>query len=58
MGYLYLLAGNDANRYVAKEELYNEAKKYASENIYMSELETAISEIKTKCKEEVIMVVR
>ena len=54
----FLLAGNDENRYVAKEELYNEAKKYLNNNIYMNDLETAIKEAKTKCKEEIIMVVR
>ena len=58
MEYLFLPIGNDSNRYVAKEELYNEAKKYINDNIYKSELEVAISEIKTKCKDEVVMIVR
>ena len=58
MEYLFLPIGNDSNRYVDKEELYNEAKKYINDNVYKSELEVAISEIKTRCKDEVVMIVR
>ena len=58
MVYLFLQIGNNTNRYVTKEDLYNEAKKYINKNIYMSELNQVINEVKEKCKEEVIIIVR
>ena len=48
-------SGNDANRYVSKEELYNEAKKYLKE-AYMCDLKEAIKKAK-EYKNKVIMVV-
>jgi len=51
-------SGNNKEKYVSKEELYEEAKKYLSKNIYKEELKTVISEIKQKCKNEVIFVIR
>ncbi len=57
-GIFIFTTGNDANRYVAKEELYNEAKKYLNENIYANELEEAIKVAKNKYKNDVIMIIR
>ena len=50
--------GNDAERYVSKEDLYNEAKKYTSGNIYKEELDVAIKKAKEACKDEIIMIIR
>jgi len=50
--------GNDEKRYTAKEYLYNEAKKYRNENIYMQDLENAIIEAIKQESKKVIMVVR
>lgn len=58
MEFIFLQVGNNPKRYVAKEELYNEAEKYMNKNIYMSDLIDAINNVKTKCKDEVIMIVR
>lgn len=41
-----------------KETLYNEANKYLNENIYMSDLDIAIKNVKEKCKEEIIVIMR
>lgn len=58
MEYLFLQVGNNENKYVKKEELYNEAKKYLNENIYKCELEKAVKSVKDECVDEVIMIVR
>lgn len=57
-GIFIFTSGNDENRYVAKEELYREAEKYLKQNIYKAELISAINEVKTKCRNEVIMIIR
>ena len=45
-------SGNDNQRYVSKEELYETARKYTkSEKLYMRELEEALSLIKVQNKE-------
>lgn len=56
-GIFFFTTGNDPQRYVAKEDLYNEAKKYLSENIYKEELQEAISIAKEKYKNDVIMII-
>ena len=56
-GIFLFTTGNDAQRYVAKEDLYNEAKKYLSENIYKEELKDAIKIAKEKYKDDVIMII-
>jgi len=43
---------------VDKKDLYNEAKKYLSENIYQEELEKAIEIVKEKHKDKIIMIIR
>lgn len=58
MIYLFLQVGNNNQRYFLKEELYNEAKKYKNKNLYVSELKDAIKNIKNKCKDEIVMIVR
>ena len=57
-GCFIFTSGNDEKRYVAKEELYNEAKKYRNEDIYMQDLETAVIEVIRQESKKVIMVVR
>ena len=57
-GIFFFTTGNDANRYVSKEDLYNEAKKYLSRDIYKEELEDAIKIAKEKYKDDVIMIIR
>ena len=49
-------SGNDINTYTSKEELYNEAKKYSSDNIYMCDLEKTIQDIQ-KYKNGVFFIV-
>lgn len=56
--YLFLLAGNDKEKYVPMETLYNEANKYLNGNIYMCDLDIAIKNIKEKCKNEIIVIMR
>ena len=57
-GIFIFTSGNNEKRYVSKKELYNEAKKYKSDDIYMSELEEAIKICINKANTKVIMVVR
>lgn len=57
-GIFIFTSGNNENRYVSKEELYNEAKKYLNENIYMENLEDAILNALKTNKDEVIMIIR
>ena len=57
-GIFFFTTGNDPNRYVSKEDLYNEAKKYLSKDIYKEELEDAIKIAKEKYKDDVIMIIR
>lgn len=56
-GVFIFTTGNDANRYVDKEVLYNEAKKYTN-NVYKEELLDAIKSAQNKYKNEIIMIVR
>lgn len=49
--------GIDKERYVGKEELYKEAKKYRQNNIYMYDLEEAISIVKEQYRKDVIFVI-
>ena len=56
-GIFIFTTGNNPERYVAKEELYNEAKKYLDKNIYKEELEDAIKLAKEKYKDDVIMII-
>ena len=56
-GVFIFTTGNDANRYVDKEVLYNEAKKYTN-NVYKEELLDAIKTAQNKYKNEIIMIVR
>ncbi len=55
-GIFILTTGNDKNKYVDKEVLYNEAKKYTN-NVYKDELFDAIKTAKSKYKEKIIMIV-
>ena len=57
-GIFFFTTGNDKKKYVDKKDLYNEAKKYLSENIYQEELEDAIKIAKEKYKDKIIMVIR
>lgn len=56
-GIFFFTTGNSPERYVAKEDLYNEAKKYLDKNIYMEELQDAIKIAKEKYKDDVIMII-
>lgn len=56
--YLSLLVGNDKEKYVSKETLHKEAKKYLNENIYMCELDIAIENVKQNCKSQIIVIMR
>lgn len=56
-GIFFFTTGNDAKRYVSKEDLYNESKKYLDKNIYKEELENAIDIAINKYKEQVIMII-
>ncbi len=56
-GVFIFTTGNDANRYVDKEVLCNEAKKYTN-NVYKEELLDAIKSAQNKYKNEIIMIVR
>lgn len=49
--------GNDENKYVSKEELYEEAKKYLSKNIYKINLKEAINFAKNTYKDKLIMII-
>ena len=57
-GIFFFTTGNDKDRYVNKEDLYNEAKKYLTKNIYKEELKNAINIAETKYKDEIIMIIR
>ena len=57
-GIFIFTSGNDEKRYISKEELYNEAKKYKSKEIYVSELKEAIKNTINQNIDKVIMVVR
>lgn len=56
-GIFIFTTGNDEKRYVSKEDLYKEAQKYLSNNLYTKELNNAIKFAKDTYKEEVIMVI-
>ena len=55
-GIFIFTTGNDKNKYVDKEVLYTEAKKY-TDNIYQEELLNALKIAQNKYKEEIIMIV-
>lgn len=49
--------GNDKEKYVSNEDLYNEAKKYIDKDIYKEELQEAINIAKEKYTNDVIMII-
>ena len=51
-------SGNSEARYVPKEELYNEAKKYLDKNIYMCNLDEAVENAKSGKYEGVTFIIR
>ena len=51
-------SGNSEARYVAKEELYNEAKKYLDKKIYMCNLDEAVENAKVGKYEGVTFIIR
>lgn len=53
----FFTSGNDKNRYVAKEQLYQESSKHMENNIYKYELEEAIRVAKEQYKDRTIFVV-
>ena len=57
-GIFIFTSGNDENRYFSEEELYNEASKYLSKNIYKEDLKLAVNEARNRCKDRVIMIIR
>lgn len=57
-GTFIFTSGNDENRYVSKEYLYEEAKKNLNRNIYTCDLKNAIKNVKGKCIEEKIIICR
>ena len=56
-GVFIFTSGNDANRYVSKEELLEEAKKYKTDGIYAYELEAAITKSLKKYNNKMICIV-
>ncbi|MDR0978644.1 MAG: hypothetical protein LBL91_01685 [Lachnospiraceae bacterium] len=56
-GLFYFTDGNDENKYVSKEELYNEAKKYLNEDIYMSDLGNAVDFAVNSYKTKVVCII-
>ncbi len=56
-GVFIFTSGNDENRYVSKETLYQEAQKYLSNNIYKEDLKTAINLARNTYKNEIIMII-
>ncbi len=50
-------SGNDKNRYVPKEDLYNEASKYTKNNIYKYELSDAINVARENYNERIIFII-
>ena len=56
-GIFIFTSGNDYEKYVAKEELFTEAKKYLDKNIYKENLEDAIKLARTKYPKDVIMII-
>lgn len=57
-GVFYFTTGNDKKRYVDKEELLREARKYLESNIYSEELENAIKIANEKYKSEIVLIIR
>lgn len=57
-GTFIFTTGNDPNRYVPKEVLYEEAKKNLNENIYTCDLKIAVKNAKEKCMKEKIIICR
>lgn len=51
-------SGNSETRYVPKEELYNEAKKYLDKNIYMCNLNEAVENAKNGKYQRVTFIIR
>lgn len=56
-GTFYFTSGNDKNRYVAKEDLLEEAKKYKKENVFAEELEEAIQKSLKSNKDNIICII-
>ena len=57
-GVFVFTSGNDDNRYVSKEDLFDEASKFLSDNIFMCDLRKAVLAVKVKCKRSIVFVVR
>lgn len=57
-GIFIFTSGNDETKYVPKEELYNEAKKVLNVDIYKGDLIEIVKEVKKKCRNEAIFIVR
>ena len=55
-GIFFFTSGNDVKRYVAKEDLYNEAKKYIK-NKHKEELQDAIKIAREEYKDDIIMII-
>lgn len=56
-GVFIFTSGNDFKKYVDKEELYNEAKKYLKGNLYKKDLIDAIEFSKDMYKNDIIMII-
>lgn len=56
-GIFVFTSGNDSNRYVSKEELLEEAKKYKTDGIYAYELEVAINKSLEEYSDKMICIV-
>ncbi len=56
-GKFIFTSGNDKNRYVSKEDLLEEAKKYKEEGIFAYDLETAINKSLQEYKNSVICII-
>lgn len=57
-GVFIFTSGNDENRYVSKKDLFDEASKFLSDNIYMCDLKEAIVTAKARCEKEAIFAIR
>ncbi len=55
-GIFIFTTGNDPEKYVSKEDLYEEARKYLDKNIFKEDLKDAVKLAKDKYKNDVIMI--
>ncbi len=56
-GIFIFTTGNDENKYVPKEVLYEEAQKYINNDLYKRELKTAVNFARSISKDEIIMII-